>query len=99
MADSNSINSAVKAEIAMLSSDLSMLCSQLAGVKPILRSITDSSTINGEDGNAIEAVGALCGYILTRMDEIQGALSKLGETEEDRAAVEAIRQQVAEANA
>jgi methyl-accepting chemotaxis protein len=95
MADFNSINNTEKAQISELSDDLHELAAQLSGIKPILRMITDMSSTSGEVGNSLEAIGALSEHINDRICDIATQLNRIGEGDEHKAAIEAIRQQVA----
>lgn len=95
MTDFNSINNTEKAQISKFSDDLHELAAQLAGIQPILKMITDSSSTSGDVGNSLEAIGALSEHINDRICEIASKLNRIGQSDEHKAAIEIIRQQVA----
>ena len=95
MAEMNSINNTEKAQISELSDDLHELAGQISGIKPILRMITDMSSTSAEVGNSLEAIGALSEHINDRISDIATQLARIGESDEHKAAIAAILQQVA----
>lgn len=95
MADFNSINNTEKAEISGISNELQILATHLAGVQPILKMIVDSSSVGTDVGNSLELIGGLSAHVTESVFEISYQLTKIGESDERKSAIEEIRQQVA----
>lgn len=94
MADFNSINNTEKALISKLSDDLHELAAQMSGIKPILMMITDSSSTDCGVACSLESVGALSDHINDRICDIATQLNRIGQSDEHRAEVMAIAEQV-----
>ena len=76
MAEVDFSNNEGKSEIAKIADQIHVIASKLAGFSPLLKMLTDSSSVNCHVGNSLETIGGMSDYI---NDDLCGIADRLGD--------------------